>query len=167
MFEETATTPEDVDCVEVSSQIAHETSISWGKSEESVIHSSQMKPIGWMRKQKRAGKLSLEQFQALRHLGSKEGVVPKPSRGLKTGTVVKRRSGARTIVDNIDNKQAPPSPGQLRTTSAEAHPSRNNTSQIAEDKQDVIARIKRTRQLVQARMAKDKDKIAKNTIVDV
>jgi hypothetical protein len=124
-----------------------------------------MKPIGWMKKQKKAGNLSSEQFKALNHLGSKEDVAPKQSRGLKSGAAVKRHSRAETFTDNNDNKPASPSPSRLRTTSVEAYASRNNTSRIAEDKQDVIARIKRTRQLAQARITKDKDKVAKNTII--
>merc|ERR1712194_892171 len=69
LFEEPATTPKDIECVEVSSQIAQETSIVWHRSEEeSAIHSRQMKPIGWIKKQKKAGNLSSEQFQALKHL---------------------------------------------------------------------------------------------------
>jgi len=165
LFEETATTPEDIEHADVSSQIAQETSISWGESEDSIVHSRQMKPIGWMKKQKKAGNLSSEQFKALNHLGSKEDVAPKQSRGLKSGAAVKRHSRAETFTDNNDNKPASPSPSRLRTTSVEAYASRNNTSRIAEDKQDVIARIKRTRQLAQARITKDKDKVAKNTII--
>ena len=167
LFGEPATTPEDIECVEVSSQIAHETSIVWHRSEEeSVIYSRQMKPIGWMKKQKKAGNLSSEQFQALKHLRNKEEVVPKESRGLNAG--VKRQSRAETNADNNDNIPALPSPGRLRSASLSVknHSSKHNRSQMADDKQDVVARIKKTRQ---ARIAKDKakDKFAQCTIVNV
>ena len=153
MFEEPAKTPEGIACIEVSSQEAQETSIDWRRSENSVIQSRPMKPIGWMKKQKKVGNLSSEQFQALKHLRNKEDVA----------RAVKGQLGADPSTDGSGSIPTPLGPGKVRTTRVKDHSS-GNTSRIADDRQDAIARIKRTRQ---ARSTKNKAKAADGRIIDV
>lgn len=166
LFEEPPLPPDDIGCIEVSSQVAQEASIVWCRSEESVIQSRQIKPIGWMKKQKTAGNLSSEQFQALNHLRNKEQISPNKSGASNAGAGVKRETGAKTFKDVSDNIPAVPSPDRLQAVSVKGHSSKDNKSRIADDKQDTMARIKRTRQ---ARRVKEegKPKSTKSTIVDI
>jgi hypothetical protein len=113
--------------------------------EQSVIQRGQMKPIGWMKKQKKAGNLSSEQFHALKHMRSREGMSPKQSPASKASAIIKRQvqSGAEPPRDGSGiNSDNIPGGGK--------HSRKDSTSATAAGGQDAkaatIARIRRTRQ---------------------
>jgi len=129
--------------------------------EQSIIQSRQMKPIGWMKKQKKAGNLSSEQFNALQHMRSREEVSPKQSPASptsKANAAVKKQkqSGAQQSKDNSEVIPASLTPSRLRKSDRgvkkQSNKDSKSTTAADDEKAATMARIKRTRQ---ARIAKD------------
>ena len=108
--------------------------------EQSVIQRGQMKPIGWMKKQKKAGNLSSEQFHALKHMRSREGMSPKQSPASKASAVIKRQ---------IQSGAEPPSGGSVTNIDDIPDEGKHSSPTFA-DEQDAkaatIGRVRRTRQ---------------------
>ena len=134
-----------VDCVPTTASDQSVVMECTEVGEQSAIQRGQMKPTGWMERQKKAGNLSSEQFNALKHMRNREGVSPKQSPASKASAIIKRQvqSGAEPPRDGSGiNSDNIPGGGK--------HSRKDSTSATAAGGQDAkaatIARIRRTRQ---------------------